>query len=62
MKPGRWRLGNDEFFMVKKSARHTGRTHMSAFKAQVAVAALREDRTLAELAWHLALHPTQIVE
>ena len=29
--------------MVKKSARRTRRTHTPAFKAQVAVAALRED-------------------
>ena len=30
--------------MVKKSARRTRRTHTPAFKAQVALAALREDK------------------
>ena len=36
--------------MVKKKAsgRRTRRTHNPAFKAQVALAALREDRTLAQ--------------
>ena len=48
--------------MVKKSARRTRRTHSPAFKARVALAALREDKALAELCKEYELHPTQIVE
>jgi transposase len=46
---GRGRPGEKEFSKVKKSARRTRRTHSPAFKAQVALATLRDDKTMAEL-------------
>jgi transposase-like protein len=36
------------------------RNHSPAFKAKVALAALKGDRTLAEIAEHFSVHPNQI--
>ena len=42
--------------------KRTRRTHGAAFKAQVALAACRGDKTLAELAEQFGVHSTQITE
>ena len=51
-----------ETFMSKSSGRRTRRVFNPEFKAKVALAALRDDKTLAELCQQFELHPTQIVE
>ncbi len=40
--------------------RRTRRTHSAAFKVKVAVAAIKGDRTLSELAKQFDVHPNQI--
>ena len=42
--------------------KRTRRNHGAAFKAQVAFAAVKGDKTLAELATQFSVHPTQITE
>ena len=41
-------------------ARRPRRNHSPAFKAKVAVAAIKGDRTIAQLAEHFDVHPNQI--
>ena len=48
--------------MVKKSARRTRRTHSPAFKARVALAALRDDKTMAALCKEFEVHASQILD
>ena len=42
--------------------KRTRRNHGATFKAQVALAAVNGDKTLAELAEQFRIHPTQITE
>ena len=42
--------------------KRTRRNHGAAVKAQVAFAACKGDKTLAELAEHFGVHPTQITD
>ena len=48
--------------MSKSSGRRSRRVFNPEFKAKVALAALREDKTLAELCQQFELHPNQIID
>ena len=43
-------------------SRRTRRNHSPTFKAQVAIAAIAADKTLAQLAEQFDLHPNQIID
>ncbi|MFN8822324.1 MAG: transposase, partial [Betaproteobacteria bacterium] len=43
-------------------SRKTRRTHSATFKAKVALAGVRGDKTLAELAKQFDVHPNQITD
>jgi len=42
--------------------KRTRRNHTGNFKAKVALAALRGDKTLTEIAQHYEVHPNQVME
>lgn len=48
--------------MRKKAMKRTRRTHAPSFKAKVALAAIKGDKTLAELSSEFEVHQNQITE
>jgi transposase-like protein len=46
----------------EQMSRRPRRNHTAAFKSKVALAALKGDKTLTELAQHFDVHPNQITE
>jgi transposase len=55
-------LGRKADYRSKSMTKRTRRNHSGSFKAKVALAALRGDKTLTEIAQQYEVHPNQVTE
>src|SRR5660398_265053 len=55
-------LGRKAEYRSKNMTKRTRRNHSGGFKAKVALAALRGDKTLTEIAQHYEVHPNQVTD
>jgi transposase len=55
-------LGEKAEIRSESMTKRTRRNHSGSFKAKVALAALRGDKTLIEIAEQYEVHPTQVTE
>jgi transposase len=55
-------LGRKADYRSNRMSKRTRRNHSGSFKAKVALAALRDDTTLTEIAQHYEVHPNQVTE
>jgi transposase-like protein len=55
-------LGQKAEYRSKNMTKRTRRNHSGGFKAKVALAALRGDKTLTEIAQQYEVHPNQVTD